>query len=265
MRAVVYDRYGGPEVLQLRKVDLPALHDDQVLVRVHATSVNSWDWDLLTRKPRWTRAGSWSKPRYRILGADIAGRVEAVGKDVDDFQRGDEVFGDVSGHGWGGFAKYVCVSPAALALKPPALSFVEAAAVPQAGILALQGLQNQGQIAAEKRVLINGAGGGVGTFAVQIAESRGAEVTGVDGAAKLDQLQSLGAEHVIDYARDDYTRMGERYDLILDCVATRSVFGFRRCLSSGDSSPSGGGCECCCRWWHWGRCWGAPTTAGLGC
>jgi NADPH:quinone reductase-like Zn-dependent oxidoreductase len=174
--------------------------------------------------------GSRSDPRYKILGADIAGQVEAVGRNVKQFQPGDEVFGDLCQSGFGGFAEYVCARENALTMKPASMTFEEAAAVPQAGLLALQGLRNKGQIQPGQKVLINGAGGGVGTFAVQIAKSFGAEVTGVDSTMKLDMLRSIGADHVIDYTQEDYTKNGQRYDLILDVKVYRSIFDYKRAL-----------------------------------
>ena len=232
MKAIVYHRYGSPDVLELQDIDKPVVEDDEVLVRVRASSVNSWDWDLVrgTFQGR-LGLGGFRGPRIKILGADIAGRVEAVGRNVAGLRPGDEVFGDISGCGWGGFAEYVYVAESALALKSPRVTFEEAAATPQAAVLALQGLRDKGQIEPGHEVLINGAGGGVGTFAVQIAKSFEAEVTGVDSTSKLDMLRSLGADHVIDYTREDFTRNGKRYDLILDVVASRSVFAYKRALN----------------------------------
>lgn len=231
MKAIVYHRYGSPDGLEFAEVERPAPRDDEVLVQVHAASVNSWDWDLLRGRPYPTRIGAFRKPRYKILGADIAGRVEAVGRGVQRFQAGDEVFGDISGSGWGGFAEYVCAREDVLALKPASTTFEEAASAPQAAMLALQGLRKYGEISPGQRVLINGAGGGVGTFGIQIAKSLGAEVTGVDIAEKFDVMQSVGADHVIDYTREDFTKNGQRYDLILDVAAQRSMFDYRRALS----------------------------------
>jgi len=230
LKAVVYTKYGTPDVLEFKEVQAPAPRENEVLVEVHAASVNSWDWDLLRGQPAVLRLG---KPRYNILGADIAGRVCKIGAGVTQLQPGDEVFGDISGCGWGGFAEYVCVREDALALKPAGLTFEQAAAVPQAAVLALQGLRYRGQILQGQKVLINGAGGGVGTFAVQIAKSFGAEVTGVDSAGKLDMLRSLGADRVSDYTREDFTRNGRNCDLILDVVANRSIFNYKRALSPG--------------------------------
>ena len=233
MKAVVYEKYGPPEALQLKEVEKPLPKDNEVLVKVHAASVNSWDWDLLRGKPFLNRPMfGLLKPKYKILGCDIAGRVEAVGRNVKQFRLGDEVFGDISGCGWGGFAEYVCARENALTLKPAGMTFEEAAAVPQAAVLALQGLRDKGQIQPGQKVLINGAGGGVGTFAVQIAKSFGAEVTGVDSTGKLDMLRSICADHVIDYTQEDFTKNGQRYDLILDVVTYRSIFDYKRVLNS---------------------------------
>ncbi len=231
MQAVVYEEYGTPGVLEVREVDVPAIKNDEVLVRVHASSINSWDWDLLRGTPWYARIGGMRTPQYPILGADIAGRVEEIGADVERFEVGDEVFGDLSASGWGGFAEYTAAREKAVAHKPPSMTFEQAAAIPQAGVLALQGLRHKKQIQPGQKVLINGAGGGTGTFGVRIAKSYGAEVTGVDSAAKLDMLRSIGADHVIDYATEDFTRNGERYDLILDVVANRSTGAYRRSLT----------------------------------
>lgn len=235
MKAIVFTRYGPPDVLQLEEVAEPTPEDDEVLIRVYAASVNSWDWDLLRGTPFVNRlmAGLLKPKRIRILGCDIAGRVEAIGKNVIQFQPGDEVFGDLSRCGWGGFAEDVCASENALALKPACLTFEEAAAVPQAGLLALQGLRDKGHIRSEQKVLINGAGGGVGTFAIQIAKMSGADVTGVDHTGKLEMMRSLGADHVIDYTHEDFTKNGQQYDLILDVTAYHSIFDCKRALSPG--------------------------------
>jgi len=230
MKAVVYEAYGTPDVLTLREVRTPAPKDDEVLIKVHAASVNSWDWDLLRGEPFLNRLGALRTPKYPVLGADVAGRVEAVGKAVRRFAPGDEVFGDISGCGWGGFAEYVCAREDALTAKPPVMTFEEAAALPQAAVLALQGFRDKGRIREGQQVLINGAGGGVGTFAVQLAKWYGAEVTGVDRAEKLETLRSIGADHVLDYAEEDFTRTGRRYDLILDVVGQRSAFDVSRAL-----------------------------------
>jgi len=231
MKAIVYTKYGSPDVLQLKEVEKPTPKDNEVLIKVHAASVNSWDWDLLRGTPFVNRLMfGLLKPKI-ILGCDIAGRIEAVGQNVKQFQLGDEVFGDLSGCGWGGFAEYVCAHENALALKPASMTFEEAAAVPQAGLLALQGLRYKGGIQPGQKVLINGAGGGVGTFAVQMVKSFGAEVTGVDRTRKLDMLLSIGADQVIDYTQEDFTQNGQHYDLILDVQAHHAIFDYKRALS----------------------------------
>jgi NADPH:quinone reductase-like Zn-dependent oxidoreductase len=231
MKAIVYTKYGPPDVLQLKEVAKPTPKDNEVLVEVHAASVNDWDWGLLRGKPFVNRLlFGLRKPKVKILGCDIAGRVEAVGRNVKQFQPGDEVFGDISGCGMGGFAEYVCARENVLAQKSASMTYEEAAVVPQAAVLALQGLR-KGQIQPGQKVLINGAGGGVGTFGVQIAKSFGAEVTGVDSTGKLDMVRSIGADQVIDYTKEDFTKSGRRYDLILDVVVYRSIFDYKRALS----------------------------------
>jgi NADPH:quinone reductase-like Zn-dependent oxidoreductase len=230
---MVHTKYGSPDVLVLEDVDQPEPADDEVLVEVHAASINEWDWGRLMARPFVNRLMfGVLRPRRKntILGCDISGRVEAVGSEVEQFRRGDEVFGDLSGCGWGGFAEYVCAPEDILAPKSTGMTFEQAAAVPQAGLLALQGLR-KGQIARGQRALLNGAGGGVGTFAIQIARSIGAEVTAVDSAEKLEVMRSLGADHVIDYAREDFTESGQTYELILDVMARRSLSDYRRSLS----------------------------------
>ncbi len=232
MKAIVYTKYGPPDVLELKEVEEPKPKDNEVLVKVHAASINPWDWEILRGTPFVNRLlFGLLKPKIKILGADMAGRVEAVGKDVKQFQPGDEVFGDLSGCGWGGFAENVCARENALALKSANMTFEEAAAVPQAAVMALQGLRDKGQIQPGQKVLINGAGGGVGTFAVQIAKSFGAHVTGVDSTRKLDMMRSIGADQVIDYTGEDFTKNGQHYDLILDVSAYHSVFDYKRALS----------------------------------
>jgi NADPH:quinone reductase-like Zn-dependent oxidoreductase len=240
MKAMVYTNYGSPDVLRLEEVAKPTARDNEVLIHVRASSLNAWDWDLLRGRPYLTRIGGVRNPRYNILGADVAGRVEAVGRDVKELSPGDEVFGDISGNGWGGFAEYVCARERVLTLKPNCMTFEQAAAVPQAAVLALQSLR-KGQIRAGHRVLIVGAGGGVGTFAVQIAKSSGANVTGVDRLDKLDMLRSIGADHVIDYAQEDFSRNGHQYDLIVDVVVNRSVFDYTRALAPRGSLVVVGG------------------------
>ncbi len=231
MKAIVCTKYGSPDVLQLTEVEKPAPRDNEVLIRVHAASVNDWDWGLLRGTPFVNRLMfGILKPRTGILGCDIAGRVEAVGRNAKQLQPGDEVFGDISGCGWGGFAEYACARENAFALKPAGMTFEEAAAVPQAALLALQGLRDKGHIQPGQKVLINGAGGGAGTFAVQMAKSFGAEVTGVDSTEKLEIMRSIGADQVIDYTQEDFTRNGQRYDLILDFAAYHSIFDYKRAL-----------------------------------
>lgn len=237
MKAIVYHNYGLPDVLELEDVKKPVPSDNEVLVKVHAVSVNSWDWDLLQGKPFVNRliAGLLKPKKITILGCDIAGKIEAVGNKVKRFKPSDEVFGDLSGGHWGGFAQYVCAHEKDLALKPASMPFEQAAAIPQAAVLALQGLRKgrimSGQNNPVQRVLINGAGGGVGSFAIQIAKSFGAEVTGVDSMEKLDSMRSLGADHVIDYTQEDFTTNGLRYDLILDVWGYHSIFDYNRALS----------------------------------
>ncbi len=232
MNAIICHRYGSPDVLQLEEIPKPTPQDGEVLVKVHAVSLNAADWHILKADPFLVRLSfGLLKPKYEILGADIAGRVEAVGRNAREFQPGDDVFGDISACGWGGLAEYVCVREDALVLKPAGTTFEEAAAVPLAAVAALQGLRDHGQIQPGQKVLINGASGGVGTFAVQIAKSFGAEVSGVCSTSKINMVRSIGADHVIDYMREDFTRTGQRYDLILDAAAHRSILDYRRALS----------------------------------
>jgi NADPH:quinone reductase-like Zn-dependent oxidoreductase len=240
MKAIVYTRYGPPDVLQLEEVAKPTPRDDEVLIKVHAVSVNRSDWEGLRGKPLYARIGGLRKPRHQILGSDIAGRVEVAGRNVSRFQPGDELFGDILPR-MGGFAEYVCARESALALKPAGMTFEEAAAIPQAAVIALQGIRDKGHLQPGQKVLINGAGGGAGTFAVQLAKMYGAEVTGVDNTRKLDFMRSLGADHVIDHTREDFTNDGEQYDLILDLVAHRSVFAYKRALRSNGSYFLAGG------------------------
>ena len=229
MKAVVYTTYGPPDVLQLTEVATPTPTDDDVLIKVQAVSVNRSDWEGLTGKPLYARFGALRKPGSQILGSDIAGRVELAGRNHSQFQPGDEVFGEMWDY-HGGFAEYVCTRGRAWARKPTSLTFEQAAAIPQAGVIALQGIRDKGQVQPGQHVLINGAGGGAGSFAVQLAKLDGAEVTGVDNIGKLDFMLSLGADHVIDYTREDFTKTGQQYDVILDLVAHRSVFAYQRAL-----------------------------------
>lgn len=228
MRAVVYDRYGPPSVLRLEQVDVPTPRADQVLVEVVATSVNLSDWESLVGSPAYARLGGLRRPARRVLGSDIAGRVTAVGAAVTRFRPGDEVYGDNLAL-MGGFAEYAVAPESALAPKPASLTFVQASTLPQAGAIALQGTAGAG---AGTRVLVNGAGGGTGTFAIQLAKHAGAHVTGVDNGGKLDHMRSLGADEVVDHRTQDFTRLGP-FDLVLDLVAHRSVFAYRRALAPG--------------------------------
>jgi len=233
MKAIVYERYGPPDVLQLKEVEKPTPKEDEVLVEIHAASVNYGDSAVVRGEPFLVRLMGYGlrKPKHKIPGGDIAGRAQAVGSSVKQFQPGDEVFGDIGGCGFGAYAEYVSAPESALAVKPANITFEEAAAVPQAAVVALQGLRDRGQIQAGQKVLINGASGGVGTFAVQIAKSFGAEVTGVCSTRNLDLVRSIGADHVIDYTQEDFTQNEQRYDLILDIVANRSISDYVRTLS----------------------------------
>jgi NADPH:quinone reductase-like Zn-dependent oxidoreductase len=233
MKAIVWTRYGPPDVLQQQELERPVPMENEVLVRVRAASINSWDLELFQGRAEKINLGGRLKPPYRILGCDVAGTVEEVGRNVTRFQPGDEVFGDIHRDGWGGFAEFVCARESSLSMKLASLSFEQAAAMPQAAGLALQALRDKGKIRSGKRVLINGAGGGVGTFAVQIAKSFKAEITAVDSAEKLEMILSIGADHVIDYSKEDFTRNGQEYDLIIDVVSHRSVFDYKRALAPG--------------------------------
>ena len=243
MKAIVCTKYGSPDVLQLKEVEKPIPKDDEVLIKVHAASINSWDWDMLTGKPLEYRllSGILRPTKTKILGCDIAGRIEVVGRNITQFHPGDDVFGDLCEGFWGGFAEYVCARESELTLKPACMTYEEAAATPQAGILALQGLCDKREIRPGQRILINGAGGGVGTFAIQMAKSFGAEVTGVDSTGKLGMMSSLGADHVIDCTQEDFTKNGKFYDLILDVKTDRSIFDYKRALSSNGLYVTVGG------------------------
>jgi NADPH:quinone reductase-like Zn-dependent oxidoreductase len=229
LKAIVYTKYGGPEVLQLKEVEKPSPKDDEVLVKVHAVSINDWDLGLLEGDFINRLLNGLLKPKRKILGSDIAGRIEAVGKNVIRFKIGDEVYGDLSSY-WGGFAEYTCAREKSLELKPADMSFEEAAAIPQAAMLAVQGLIDKGKIQPGQRLLINGAGGGVGTFALQIAKLYRVETTAVDSTYKMNMLRSIGFDHVIDYTKEDFTRNGLCYDLILDVKTNRSMFDYTRAL-----------------------------------
>lgn len=240
MKAIVRYQYGSPDVLKLEEVEKPKPTDDEVLIKIHAVSINGSDREGLVGKPLYARIGGLRKPGYPILGSDIAGRVEGAGKNITQFQPGDEVFGEIPGY-HGGFAEYACAPEKTLLRKPASLTFEEAAAIPQGAMLALYGIRKKGQVQPGQQVLINGAGGSAGSFAVQLAKFYGAEVTGVDNTGKLDFLRSLGADHVIDYTRQDFTKSGKQYDLILDLIAHRSVFAYRRALKPDGTSFFVGG------------------------
>ncbi len=242
MKAIVRSEYGSPDVLELKEVAKPTPKDKEVLVRIRASSVNMADVDYLFGRPKMARLGTgMRKPRNTGVGLDVAGQVEAVGKHVTRFLPGQDVIGDLTAHGHGAFAEYVCAPQDAFALKPTELTLSEAATIPQAAVMALQGIRGKPgssrtirsaktRIQLGQHVLINGAGGNVGPFAVQIAKSFGAEVTAVDHSSKLDMLRKIGADHVIDYTKEDFTKMGQQYDWILDVAAYRSVFECRRVL-----------------------------------
>ncbi len=239
MKAIVIEKYGSPDVLQFKEVERPTPKDNQVLVRVQAASANPLDWHLMRGEPFIARLMGTGllKPKSSKVGADVAGRVEAVGKDVTQFKPGDEVFGTCNGS----FAEYACAREDRLALKPANVSFEEAAAIPVAATTALQGLRNKGQIQPGQSVLVNGASGGVGTFAVQIAKSYGTEVTGVCSTRNLDLVRKIGADHVVDYTQEDFTKNEQqRYDLIFDAVGNRSVSDYKRALKPGGTCAVAG-------------------------
>ena len=230
MKAIIHTEYGPPDVLQLIEVAKPAPKDDEVLLRIHAASLNPLDWHFMRGSPYAMRLMSgWRRPKDTRLGVDLAGKVEAIGSNVTQFHPGDEVFGASRG----AFAEYVCASEKALMKKPANLTFEQAAAVPVAAFTALQGLRDKGRIQRGQKVLINGAAGGVGTLAVQIAKSFGADVTGVCSTRNVAMVRSLGADHVIDYTQEDFTKSGQRYDLIFDTVGNHSLSDCRRALTPG--------------------------------
>lgn len=232
MKAVVYTRYGSPDVLRIADVQTPVPKDGEVLVKVCAVSINGSDWEVLRGKPLYSRIGAPFRPRRHILGSDIAGRVKAAGPGTTLLRVGDDVFADAFSH-LGGFAEYVCLPESALARMPAGMTHEEAAALPQAGAIALQGILDKGRVQPGDKVLINGAGGGSGMYAIQLAKLHGAEVTGVDNGEKLEFMRRLGADYAIDYTREDFTRNGRTYDVILDLAAHRSVFAYRGSLSPG--------------------------------
>lgn len=241
MKAAIYTRYGNVDELKIAEVDKPMPKDNEVLIRVHAVAINDWDWQLLLGIPFANRMiNGLFKPKRQILGSDVAGTIEAVGKKVTQFKPGDAVFGDLS-ESWGGFAEFVCAREKQLALKPQGMSFEQAAAIPQAGMLAVQGLLDIGKLQPGQKVLINGAGGGVGTFGIQILKLFGVNATGVDSAEKSPLMHELGYEQTIDFAKSDFTRNGETYDLILDTKTNRSVFTYLKSLKPGGMYVTVGG------------------------
>ena len=241
MKAIVRETYGPPDVLHLEDMPVPAVREGDVLVRVHAASANAGDWHLLRGTPLPFRlVAGLRTPKFRIIGTDIAGRVEAVGRNVTQFRPGDEVFGELSRCGFGAYAEFAAAPEQALALKPVNLSFEEAATLPTAGCTALQGLR-KGRIQRGQRVLIHGASGGVGTFAVQIAKAFGTEVTAICSTRNTDVVRAIGADHVLDYAKDDFAMLGQRYDLILATNGDRSIWDYRRVLSADGSYAMSGG------------------------
>jgi len=242
MKAIIYQKYGAPDVFQLKEVPMPVPKKYEVLVKVHAASINSWDWDLQTGKPYIYRLMfGLFKPKYPIIGSDIAGTVVAVGDEVTQFQTGDEVYGDISEVGFGAFAEYACAPERLLVPIPKEMSFEEAAAIPQAGLLAFQGLQYNGGVKPGQKVLINGGGGGVGSLGIQMAKHYGAEVAGVDHAGKQEFMRHAGADHVIDFLQEDFTRNGQQYDLILDNKLARSAADCSRALKPGGAYAVLGG------------------------
>ncbi len=242
VKAIVYTQYGTPNVLSLQEIEKPTPTDTQVLVQVHATSLNQADWHLLTADVFPTRLmGGFLKPKQHILGADISGRVQAIGTNVKQFQAGDAVFGDISGHRFGGLAEYVAVPENLLALKPKNISFEQAAAIPMAGVTALQGLRDHGHIQAGQNVLIYGASGGVGTFAVQIAKLFGAHVTAVCSTRNVEQARTLGADRVLDYTTQDFAQSGDQYDLILAANGYRPLAAYQRALKPNGTFVLSGG------------------------
>lgn len=243
MKAIVYDRYGSPDLLRLEDVPKPNPSDDEVLVKIHAVSINSWDWDMLTGRPfEYRFISGFLRPKSNKLhGCDIAGHIEAVGENVRHLRVGDEVFGDLSEGGWGAFAEYVCAGEYELTHKPSTMTFEEAACLPHGGNLAAQGLIDLGKIRSGQKVLINGGGGSTGTLAIQIAKLFDVETTAVDHTVKLDMLRALGADHVIDYTKQDFTRNGQTYDLIFDVKSDRSVFDYQRALCQDGTYVTVGG------------------------
>jgi NADPH:quinone reductase-like Zn-dependent oxidoreductase len=243
MKAITQQKYGPPEVLELKEIPKPVPKENEVLVKVHAAALNAADWHLMRGTPFLMRLmfGGLTKPKYIVPGADMAGTVESVGSSIKQFKPGDEVFGDISVSSWGAFAEYVSVHEKALVIKPAGLTFEEAAAVPLASVTALQALRDAGKIGPGQKVLINGASGGVGTYAIQIAKAFGAVVTAVCSTHNVEQARALGAERVFDYKKEDITRDNGRFDLILDCAAFRPVSEYKRILNPGGNYVLVGG------------------------
>ncbi|MDO9373273.1 MAG: NAD(P)-dependent alcohol dehydrogenase [Ferruginibacter sp.] len=240
MKAIVYTKYGGPKMLHLQETPTPSPKKDEVLIRVEAASINDWDLGLVEGDLVNRVINGLVKPKRQIVGSDIAGIVETTGAGVTRFKVGDAVYGDLSGR-WGGFAEYVCASETCLALKPASMSFVDAAAIPQAAMLAVQAIIDVGQLQAGQKLLINGAGGGVGSFGIQLAKLHGVKTTGVDHTSKLAFMRSIGFDHVIDYTKEDFTKNGQQYDLIVDAKTNRSMFAYTKSLVAGGKYVTVGG------------------------
>lgn len=235
MKAITYYEYGSIDNLKLEEVEIPTPEPKEVRIKIHAASINSWDWDLVQGTPFYVRlvGGGLKKPKKKIIGCDVAGIVESIGDEVSGLEVGDEVFGDISEYGWGGFAEYVCANESSFTHKPHFLTFEEAAAMPQAGVMALQGVRDYHRIRPDDKVLINGGGGGVGSFSIQLANLYGAEITAVDRTSKLDAMKALGADHVVDFTQEDVTKRAGSYHLILDTVGHHSIFEYKRILLPG--------------------------------
>jgi NADPH:quinone reductase-like Zn-dependent oxidoreductase len=241
MRAVIRTEYGLPQnVVRVEDVAKPTPAANEVLIKVVAASINGSDREGVIGKPAYARMGGFRRPRYSILGSDFAGRVEATGKDVRNLRPGDEVLGEMPGYR-GGFADYVCVPETSVVRKPASLTFAEAAAIPQAGAIAVQGIRLKGKVQPGQKVLINGAGGAAGGFAVQLAKVHGAEVTAVDRGEKFDFLRAMGADHLIDYTKEDFADRRNEYDLILDVIGQRSAIACARPLRPGGTYYVAGG------------------------
>ncbi len=243
MKAIVNSKYGSPDILELKEVAKPSPNKDEVLIKSHAASANAGDWHILRGSPFLMRLMGFGlfKPKYTILGTDVAGTIEAVGENVTQFKVGDEVFGDLSLNGYGGYAEFVCTRESSIALKPRNCSFEEAASIPTAAVTALQGLRDHGKIAAGQKVLINGASGGIGTFAVQIAKAFDTEVTAVCSSRNLEMVRSIGADHVVDYTKENFTKSGKQYDLILAANGYHPISDYERALASGGRYVMTGG------------------------